>query len=453
MKKNIVVLIIFFLGFWIVFQGLQNKSVYDNTFGKLYNNWVNINGNRMLADVPYISLKNENYSNWDAYSYNYVRENGYYNNPFGERIFAFFPMFPYIWRFLHIPPVGILFYNFILFGISLLILIKLFSDKKYNENLLILLSLPSTIIFFIPYTEATFLFFITIGIYGFIKDKYWILFMGLFLASMTKPTYIFLFLSIVGTEAFFLMGHKRYLETIKNTFLRIAPLFAGALAVSLLQLRQGSGSLIKFIEVQKYWDHKFSIPHNLRDWSHEGFGINMGVIFIIAIPFFVFVFQKYYKQIIGFFKVEKNTQIVSKNEYLMVLSMLYTSGLALFIIFFQGGSLHNLFRYTITSPFFFILFLMAFNKIKDFKLNFRFFIISLLSLQSIFMVSFANCSGIWNFSDFGLILLIAASYFWVFQDFSSNIFYKIGLYLTCFMNIVWTTYLFNMYLSNGWIFA
>jgi hypothetical protein len=293
---------------------------------------------------------------------------------------------------------------------------------------------------------------ISIGIYGFIKKKYWIFFVGFLLASLTRPSFTFLLLSVIGTEFFYLVKHKNLKFGIVNSLYRIAPLLLGTLLVSLIQYNQGSGDLFKFIEVQKYWNNILSIPHNLRDWSHEGFGINIGVIFFIFSPLLIIFFQLFYNQI---FK-GKGKQILnykSPKDYFLILSILYLIGNSLFIILFRGGSLHCLFRFTICSPFFYILIYTAFDYIRNIQLNIRIFLFSALALLSLFVLGLSDYSTYWNFSDFGIFVFIATLSTWLFQDLKSNRMYKTGLIFLLLTNLVWTTYLFNTYIINGWIFA
>jgi hypothetical protein len=111
----------------------------------------------------------------------------------------------------------------------------------------------------------------------------------------------------------------------KGTFLKTLPLIIGTALVSLIQTVYGSGNLFKFIEVQKYWNNILSIPHNLRDWSHEGFAINLGVIFLVVTPLFIILIQMLYHQ----WNREKTGNALNYSNsggYLLILSILYLIG-------------------------------------------------------------------------------------------------------------------------------
>lgn len=454
MRKTIILQLITLMCFWLIFLGLQNQTIYSNSLGLVSNNWQNENGERKLVNKPYEKLTNDSYIQWDGEHYNRIKNHGYnIEKAGGDYIFAFFPLFPFIWEISNLPPIGIIFLNYVFFSVSIIILLKLLTESKnYMTNIILSLSLPGIIVFLMPYTEATFMLMTSVGIYGLIKKKYWIYFLGFILASLTRPSFTFLLLSIIGTDFFYLVKHKNLKSGIINSIIRIAPLLIGTLVVSLIQYTQGSGGLFKFIEVQKYWENILSVPHNLRDWSHEGFGINIGVIFFIFIPLLVLLFQLFYNQ----FTDKKTKQILdykSPKDYLLILSILYLIGNILFIILFRGGSLHCLFRFTICSPFFYILIFIAFDYLRNVPLNIRFFVISTLALLSLFVLGLADYSSYWNFSDVGFFVLIATLTLWLFQDLKSKKLYKAGLFFLFLTNLVWTTYLFNTYIINGWIFA
>jgi hypothetical protein len=454
LKKSLLLLTIIFTSFWAIFGGLQDETVFDNSLGQVADNWINFSGEKKLANVPFEGLNDENYVRWDATHYKLITDNGYdVEAAKGDYIFAFFPLFPLIWKISFLPPVGILFLNYSFFTIAILILSKLFSsEKNYLNTILIACSLPTLIIFFLPYTEATFLLTTCIGMYGFVKKRYWLFFTGFFLAALTRSTFPFLTIAFLSTELFFFFEHKKISAFIKNSLLRIAPLLTGTFAVSLIQLSFGSGSITKFMDVQKSWGRKFSVPHFLKDWSTESFSINVGVFVLILIPVMMVLIQKGVAQLK---KIKQATTVPvdDSSYYLIILSLCYTVLLTFFILFFQDGSLNNLFRYSCTTPFFYILLFTAYPLIQSIPVNFRSFVISILAFIAIFIVGLSDFSGKWDFSDMGVFLTILSCTFWLFQEYAHTITYKVSLYLSIFINLVWTCYLFNCYIIDGWIFA
>jgi len=126
----------------------------------------------------------------------------------------------------------------------------------------------------------------------------------------------------------------------------------GTLTVGFIQWLEHGESLFKFIEVQKYWNNFLQMPKKLNDWSLEGFAINLGVSYVIAIPLLLFILFYGLKRIVRFFKRQEMADLSIK-DYVVLLSIIFTVGSFLFIVFFRGGSLHCLFRFVICTPFFF----------------------------------------------------------------------------------------------------
>lgn len=453
-KKSLFLLILVFASFWIIFVGLQNDTIFDESLGRICNNWENINGERKLVDQPFTEVDNENYVRWDAVHYKLIKDNWYsVELAGGEYIYAFFPLFPLIWKFSFLPPLGILFLNYSFFVIAILIFSNLLSStKSYINNILIACSLPSLIVFFIPYTEATFLLMSAIGTYGFVRKKYAVFFIGFLLASLTRSAYVFIVLSFICAELFFFFEHKKIMTLLKNTFLRIAPLLIGTAIASIVQLISGSSSLTTFIDVQETWEHVLGMPHHLRDWSQESFSMNIGVLILILIPIVAFTVQKALTQLKKI-KEPATTEVEDRKYYLVILSLCYLVLLTLFIIFFQGGNLHTLYRYTISTPFFYILLFAAYPLVVDLAKNFKSFTISVLSLIAVFILGLADFSTEWNFCDMGLFLIILSCIFWLFQEHSTKRIYKYSLYASILLNLVWTCYLFNSYIVDAWIFV
>ncbi len=447
--QAILIQVVSLVMLWLTFTGLQSPSVYHNSLGLISKNWTNQNGERKLVANPYIQVTNENYVGWDGDHYQQIKNYGYnLEKANGDYIYAFFPLFPLIWKISNLQPLGVLFMNYIFFSIAILLLLSLSERKSYIFNTVLSLSLPGVIIFLIPYTEATFMFFISLGIYGIINKKYWIYFIAFLLASLTRPTFTFIGLSILAVELLFLISHKSFNTAIRNFLLRVAPLIAGTFLVPLIQ---GSGSLFKFIEVQKYWENAFLIPDKLSDWSQEGFGINMAVVFLIFIPL-LYLLAKWFFALIR--KSERfGLNYEKPQDYLALLSAIYLLGMTLYVLLFRGGSLHCLFRFTICSPFIFILLFSAFEFIGRVPFQKRLKIVFISGFFGFSIFFLAEYSRFISFSDLGFFILAAVIGIWLFQDRLSSRLKKTSLITLLLVNIIWTTYLFNMYISNGWIFA
>src|SRR5687767_13202532 len=178
MKRIIGVFVLFFLAFWVLHFAFQYTSIYDNSLGLVSKNWVNKGQERYLADTPYINLTNERAIQWDAVHYRFIRDFGYdVFKADGEYIFEFFPLFPLIWYGTGLSPIGAIFLNYILFVAGLILLFKIFTPDRLPFHIVVLsMTWPGIIIFLIPYSEALFFITLSLGLYGFIKRRYWLYF-------------------------------------------------------------------------------------------------------------------------------------------------------------------------------------------------------------------------------------------------------------------------------------
>jgi len=455
-KLKIFVSILIVSLFFCFHHLIQQKIVYNNVFKPLFLNYVPNDTNKLKAEVPYQKIHNNNLKSWDARIYLFIKDNLYDAKKMGgDYIFASFPLFPLVWKLSHLPPWGIMLLNIILFIISINILTKLFEDENDDKWVKIslfsiLFTFPGSTVFYIPYSEALFMLLVTIAIFGIIKDKYWIYCIGIFLAAMTRSVAVILIATFFAAELLKFLENKQIKVFLINFSKKIVPLILGTFAASLIQYINGSGSLFKFIEVQKYWDYKFQMPQIIKEWSEEGFGSSVATIFFIVAPALIYLIYLFFLKL-NDFKNKKVEQIknTDKKEYLFNLSLIYAVGIFLFILFFKGGNLYGTPRYIITTPFFFIIVYVGILKLKSLPNVIKYSMFGILLFLSWFFICMVSYAISWGFSDFGYILFVASLAFILLNK--SLIHYKILFVILIFMNILWATYLFNMFLTNAWI--
>jgi len=445
---------IFLLVFLLAFKGFQSWKVYSNTLGKISKNYVKENGRIITNSNPFQKLTNENYVQWDGKHFNFMRQHMYDTKLSGsEYIYAFFPLFPTIWKILFLPPIGVLFLNFLLFTTGLVLLVKMKFVEIWKPNLFIGLLLPGVVVFIMPYSEATFFVCICLAFYGLINKNYWIYFIGMFLASTSRNASTVIIPAILCTEIYYLLIHRKIRHFFMSFFSKTAPIFIGILCVSILQLFYGADRMFKFYYVLDGWEkHNFIIPKYFTDWSHEGFGINISVLIAIILPIVMYL-------ILHFFK--KNKQIRKENsnhdlpidDYLVVLSMFYLLGTTSIVVFFQNSVLHGLFRYTISTPFFYLLLFALPKTISNISISKKIIGYVLLFVLGILFMKKMEYTKYWNFSDAGFFALFGAVGLWLLQSYYQKISYKIVLSIFAVLSITWTAYMFNIYLCSGWIFT
>lgn len=203
LNKNVLVLLFILSIFWIVYLVMQNDCVYQASLGKIISEYETNNYiEQKQGMTTYDNFSNNKFIKYDTKHYFQISEHGYdIEKAEGDYIFAFFPLYPFVLKILNLSPLVASFFNYILLIVSLLILLKLFSKpQSQRSDLLIYLTFPFLVVFLIPYTEALYMFVVTIAIYGFMKNKYWIFFIGMLLAALTRPSFSILLLAFVGAE-------------------------------------------------------------------------------------------------------------------------------------------------------------------------------------------------------------------------------------------------------------
>jgi hypothetical protein len=425
----------------------------DTIFTKFLENYENTNNEIKKVHKPYNKITNENLIQWDAVHYYEICKNGYNNDR--NYLYAFFPLFPLLWKITTLPATGIIALNYLMFAISLGILWKFLTKDKGFLIYFLLLNLPFIAPFIIPYTESLFFLSITLAIIGHLKGKYWLYFIGALLTAMTRSAITIILLTIVITEGITFFKERDIKASLNRFLFSMVPLLIGTFAVLVYQKISGAESLFSYVDAIKTWDRKFGFPSNLRDWSHEGFGLNIATIFFI-LPVSIFVLVK------KLFKLRKPEQIIDpdtqicnhKEEYLLVLSTVYIIGMFLTNLLFQGGSINGLFRYTLCTPFFFYLLIYFFRRLKSLNYSSKLLYYIFASFSGLFTMTMSVYSGNWNLSDAGFILLMITFGLLIFNnDLHQKKPYRIILGITIFLNIVWNTYMLNIYVSNGWIFT
>ncbi len=461
MKKTFFILtavgvlnILLFIG---IFYLLQNEKIYNHTLGLISRNYERTGGwddfEIKKVSKPYQEIENENILTWDAAIYNciaqrmYVKENECYGNVRA----AFFPLFPLLWKMTGLSPVGISLLNYAFFIVSIAVCM-LFLKLPLRDKIMyywLLISMPFTIIYYIPYTESLFLLTILGAIIGIIKKKYWLFFSACLLAMTVRPAVIFVLFAFLFVEFIILIQNKDALSFFKRVTKIAIPFILGFI-ISLFIQYISSGSWNAFFEAQKYWSGQLQWIKNISDWSVEGFGMSVFALFFVCIPSLCCLISLFFpnnkKMIHG---LQNSTPV-----YLFLLCVFYFTGIFLFTLFTSGGNLHSFYRFILATPFFFISTLLIIDRI-----NGKSIIPILLLFLSCFllMILFLFCTDYGGeriqFSFLGLYLLIVISLFILIRQ-------KLPLVLQVIVSgelicssLVWNTYLLNMFMSNAWIFT
>lgn len=444
--------------FGVLFKLMQNERAYHGTLGKISRNYVRTGGwddyEIKQEAVPYVALTNESILSWDAPIYQCLSEHMYHLDEgcYSNVRSAFFPLFPLLWKATRATPVGMALINYLLFilAVSLLAIhLVRVHDRDLIMAFVLLITLPSTIIYRIPYSEALFLLTMTIAVLGLLKGRYGLFFIGAVLTAMVRPATAFLLIAFLAADAVQLLRGASFRSFIKQASAHALPFLVGYGATFLLQyLYSGSWSVMR--EAQAYWAGGLQPFGPISDWSIEGFGMNAFALFFVAVPAVGFVLFSLIRPM----RKPPAAPDRSIPDYLLLVSAFYLAGLLLFTLLTSGGNLHSFFRFTLATPLFYIAAFVLLDRLHRFRSG---AIITALAipaaLVSGFLLSVEYGGDRGQFAYWGLYLSIVSFLFLgLGRKLPPGI--KAPVFaLIVFGNILWNTYLFNIFLSNGWIFT
>jgi hypothetical protein len=199
----------------------------------------------------------DNIVKWDAGWYGTIKDNGYQYKWYQASNSAFFPLFPYAWKLLHVKAIGICLVNFIVYLTGAFLLYVNLGIRRVH--LLCYMAIPSAIFFFLPFSEALFFLFSSILLVGLFKGNIKMILVGLLLCSITRATAMFFVPAIIVMEVF--NSEKLFSkQSLKNIALYSFVSLLGLMLVVLFQYSQ-TETWFAFAKQQfKFWHHHFSWP-------------------------------------------------------------------------------------------------------------------------------------------------------------------------------------------------
>ncbi|MFK8038410.1 MAG: hypothetical protein AB8B74_08980 [Crocinitomicaceae bacterium] len=444
-----------------VFKLFQNEQVYNSTLGKVSKNYERTGSwNKYKVkkvSKPYVEINHNNLLWWDASIYHCISERMYKKEKdcHGNVRAAFFPLFPSLWKITNSSAFQIVLINYSLYAIGLMLLFFLLSKStSYDKTIqfALLLTLPTSIIFIIPYTEAMFLFCMAIAAAGIIRNRYYLYFTGALLTAMVRPATIFVLFAILAVELLTACRHRNLKQFLKDSFAKALPFGLGYSLAIIIQYIS-SGSWTAFSDSHAYWSGGVQKIGAIVDWSIEGFGMNVFAIIVISIPALVFGLYILVSTLTKSFTF-LDTIKENKSNYLFLVSAFYITGLLIFTLITSKGNLHSYFRFTLTSPLFYMGVILLLGYIKRTRFRYLFIIYSIaLSLMILFLYNVPYGGVRFTFSYLGMYLLIITTAYLIFRKWIPKILDIAMLVVLVSASTVWTTFLFNSYLSNGWIFT
>lgn len=399
--------------------------------------------------------KNSNLAVWDANWYFDIRNHGYFYSDTTQSSSGFFPLFPYMWRLLHLNKIGICYFNLILFGASFLFLAKNLNLKW--EASVLFVSFPSSVFFMLPFSESLFFCCTVVFLVGLSKENYKMIILGLLLASLTRATAMFFVPAFIAMELFY----NR--QGVSKTFFKNVLLFTficvlGIGIVVVIQYYQ-TGVWFAFAKQQvQFWGHKFRIPGlPLVAWGAarlmwlDGIGVLAGTLAGIIIFYLFFKFLS--KQRDG------SEALLNNKAY--IFSVVYCMMTLVYVLFFNdkaptGNTWTNSLNRYIFSTAFFPVFLSG--TLGHFQLRLKPFIIfTVIALIVFFGIGLGgDLSGLSEYfhSKYRTLIYFFFIYIYGLIIFSFSREYEFKkelLYVLFMLNVILQIYLINEFIQNKWV--
>ncbi len=373
----------------------------------------------------------DHFLNWDAEHYNSIRKEGYQGF-----LVAFFPLFPAIWKITNLSVYGIVILNTVLYLISVYYLfLKL---KLTSLELILYLSIPSAVFYYLPYSESVFFLSSTILILGIKKDNLFQVLISLFFCTLSRPSFTVLLPSLIIVEICFYKDFKQFFSRLISYF---SACLIGVLVVALFQF-EDTGKWFEFFTVQQGWGNELQLPKlPLTSWGGNMIVRFDGVAFIFGLISGLFLLLYLFKN-----NVFKNKVLPRE----IVLSLSYLGGITLMVLIFRGGSLFSLNRFVFAAPFIFIVVNYYFN--RQFYFSKKQIWIIFIGLI-LFWFLFGSYVHIQAFLKYFLVSIYLLLFFLI--KIESSIWSRFYLIFFIIINFIFQFYFFIHFLmskgSGGWV--
>ena len=195
---------------------------------------------------------------WDAGIYQNISRIGYvYPDKIANNTGCYI-LFPWVWRLLHASVMGICIANLIFFAIGFTLISTIYPVSTKEKFLW--LTTPSLYFMFVPYTEALFCVLTALAFYGIFTKKYWLIWVSLFLVSLTRATAVFLIPSLLIMELL-TNDKKDILKVFGHYLIRYAaPTLAGQAVFVLVQYYDTGVWFAYYKQQVTSLGHKFAWP-------------------------------------------------------------------------------------------------------------------------------------------------------------------------------------------------
>lgn len=374
-----------------------------------------------------------------------IVENGFVYDQNGQSNIAFFPLFPIIWKFLAVDQISICLINYFFYGVGLIVLQKLW---RFDDILLLIsLSIPSAIFFYLPYTESIFFLSCALLLYGLDRSTSAAV-VGMFLACFSRSA-SFVFVPIIVITCLFNLNFS-----LKN-FKRLGLLLLACLSSFFLsQYYQylDTGKYFGTFAVQKFWNREMNVPQLfLTTWDSGR------LIWLDGLAFLTGVLAIYFSILFLIRKIRNENSTIRESllfsiGYLGLITI--TSTIYTGVDAAGGTTLLSINRYVFATPFF-VVFLSYLTKLNLVKVKHIVFFL-------VFSLAIWSCFGFWDEirnvipgemskTSTKLYFAIVTLYSFMYLLISKSKYKKLlwsGLYV---FNVMLQMVLFNYFIKAIWV--
>ncbi len=281
----------------------------------------------------------------DAGWYWNIRQNGYHYTPGQQSNVAFYPLFPWVWRWTGVGYLGIVLINIGVLLFSLYLLVVTYEvEQRY---LLLLLATPSLIFSFVPYSESIFFLGATLLIIGFNKSSWHLILIGSIISCLTRSASAILVLCLVFTYLLCEFPVVRW-QRIRLYIFGITAALTSSMVVRWVQISE-AGVDFSLFEVQSQWNRHLGFP---------SFPITTTTVKSLVWNDFLAMFVGLLSGLVILYYVYQRISYNQKQNADLIISMLYIAGITCVTLLFsgtygeRGTSVHSLNRFIFSTPFF-----------------------------------------------------------------------------------------------------
>jgi hypothetical protein len=306
-------------------------------------------------------------------------------------------------------------------------------EIKGVKEILMYLSIPSFIFFYLPYSESIFFLSSIIIILGLKKNKNYLTYFGLFLSILSRPAFTVFIPALIITQL--LNRNKEKISLSIGFYLLVSIL--GIISVGIIQFYD-SGEWFKFFSEQKNWGNHLQIPKlPLTSWA-GGFIVRTdGFAFLIGI-----LSGSFLSALILKLKWVKDTVLPKE----VIFSLAYLGGITIVVLLFRGGSLFSLNRFVFATPF--IIVVLNYWIRQQFNLKIKKLLL-IFGLIFIFWFLFGSYVHIQQILKFGLLSVYATLIFALKSD--KETIRKHSLILLIIINFSFQIIFYIRFLNGNWV--